>query len=96
MHPVITVEVGTFIRITPSCVIYQSLFVCMTLSVHIRTLFYYYRYINVDIYGRCGKLTCRKSDEKRCGEMLDTDYKFYLSFENSLCKDYVTEKFFKV
>lgn len=26
--------------------------------------------------------------------MLDTDYKFYLAFENSNCKYYITEKFF--
>ncbi|KAH8245405.1 hypothetical protein KR032_009882 [Drosophila birchii] len=47
----------------------------------------------VDIYGKCGKLSCSRGDP-HCDEMLDTDYYFYLAFENSLCDDYVTEKLF--
>ena len=49
-------------------------------------------YIQVDIYGNCGPFKCPRSTD--CLKMLSNDYKFYLSFENSLCKDYVTEKFF--
>ena len=29
-----------------------------------------------------------------CFNVLDTDYKFYLAFENSNCIDYITEKFY--
>ncbi|CAH8639293.1 unnamed protein product [Heterobilharzia americana] len=52
-------------------------------------------YIDVDIYGQCGFKECLRSSEDECFELLRKDYKFYLSFENSLCKDYITEKFFK-
>ncbi|XP_046363636.2 glycoprotein 3-alpha-L-fucosyltransferase A-like isoform X1 [Haliotis rufescens] len=48
------------------------------------------KYIDVDIYGQCGNLTC---EEPQCKDLWGK-YFFYLSFENSLCKDYVTEKFF--
>ena len=51
-------------------------------------------YIQVDIYGRCSDLQCSKSD-KQCVDSINQKYKFYLSFENSLCKDYVTEKAFR-
>ena len=50
------------------------------------------KHIPVDIYGRCGK-SCPKRNMK-CFEQLNTDYRFYLSFENSNCKDYITEKVF--
>ncbi|XP_012148355.2 glycoprotein 3-alpha-L-fucosyltransferase A isoform X2 [Megachile rotundata] len=52
------------------------------------------KYIQVDIYGTCGTLRCPRSQSQACFEMLDEDYKFYLAFENSNCKDYITEKFF--
>nr|CAD7439752.1 unnamed protein product [Timema bartmani] len=54
------------------------------------------KYIPVDIYGDCGNLVCPRSKEDECYQMLNTSYKFYLAFENSLCKDYVTEKLFNV
>jgi glycoprotein 3-alpha-L-fucosyltransferase len=52
------------------------------------------KYIPVDIYGMCGTKMCPRSTETECFEMLNRDYKFYLAFENSNCKDYITEKFF--
>ncbi|CAG2163711.1 unnamed protein product, partial [Oppiella nova] len=52
------------------------------------------KYIDVDIYGRCGHYECPRDDS--CLKMITKKYKFYLSFENSLCKDYVTEKLFRI
>ncbi|XP_063976771.1 glycoprotein 3-alpha-L-fucosyltransferase A isoform X1 [Diachasmimorpha longicaudata] len=52
------------------------------------------KHIQVDIYGACGSLRCPRSQAQTCFEMLDADYKFYLAFENSNCRDYITEKFF--
>lgn len=67
--------------------------------------FYDHSFIKqVDIYGKCGTLKCGRNivnagdetpDENgKCFDMLDKEYKFYLSFENSNCRDYITEKFF--
>ncbi|XP_059141020.1 alpha-(1,3)-fucosyltransferase C-like [Physella acuta] len=53
------------------------------------------KYIDVDIFGYCGPLNCPKATKEECEKMLTTTYRFYLSFENSLCRDYVTEKFFR-
>uniref|UniRef100_A0A1A9WE13 Fucosyltransferase n=1 Tax=Glossina brevipalpis TaxID=37001 RepID=A0A1A9WE13_9MUSC len=52
------------------------------------------KYIDVDIYGACGNYKCSRVTPDKCFDMLDRDYKFYLAFENSNCKDYITEKFF--
>jgi len=48
--------------------------------------------IDIDIYGKCGNLSCNGPE---CDRLLTTTYKFYLSFENSLCQEYVTEKFYR-
>ncbi|ODN06508.1 Glycoprotein 3-alpha-L-fucosyltransferase A [Orchesella cincta] len=52
------------------------------------------KYIEVDIYGACGSHTCSRANSRQCFEMLSKNYKFYLAFENSNCRDYVSEKFF--
>ena len=53
------------------------------------------KYIKVDIYGRCGHLkNCTKEEGIKCFQRIADAYKFYLSFENSVCKDYITEKVF--
>ena len=49
-------------------------------------------YIEVDIYGACSIKQCL--NRVLCYNMLAKEYKFYLAFENSICRDYVTEKFF--
>lgn len=52
------------------------------------------KYIAVDIYGKCGYLSCSRTKSDLCLNMLREDYKFYLAFENSRCQEYITEKFF--
>ncbi|KAI0217044.1 Alpha-(1,3)-fucosyltransferase C [Lamellibrachia satsuma] len=54
------------------------------------------KYIDVHKYGCGGNYSCQKSQNQRCDQMLNTTYKFYLSFENSLCEDYVTEKAYRI
>ena len=47
------------------------------------------QYIDVDIYGYCGKKLCHG-----CWSVFKK-YKFFLSFENSICTDYITEKTYR-
>ena len=37
-----------------------------------------------------------RTQEDACYQMLNSTYKFYLALENSVCQDYVTEKFYKI
>lgn len=57
--------------------------------------------IPVDIYGKCGNLTCGSYDGSKppsqnapCMQEL-RKYKFYLALENAECDDYLTEKFWE-
>ncbi len=52
------------------------------------------KYIPVDVYGECGPYNCTGRMSEECYRYLEKNYMFYLAFENSICKDYVTEKFF--
>ena len=55
------------------------------------------KHVNVDIYGKCGPLSCgRKKRDFGCYKMIEKNYKFYLSFENSICEDYITEKVWNI
>jgi len=72
---------------------------CYDLSNRLEYIEELKKYIQVDIYGKCGE-TCpnKYSNGKKgdCKSVLASEYKFYLSFENSMCNDYISEKFFKI
>lgn len=50
------------------------------------------RYVPLDIFGRCGTQACPPSGAGDCFGWLGERYKFYLAFENTHCREYITEK----
>ena len=51
------------------------------------------KFIDVDVYGRCGTLKCEVRDNICLTNETLSNYKFRLAFEDSNCRDYVTEKY---
>jgi len=51
-------------------------------------------FIQIDVYGKCGRKKCPLNED--CKAFISKEYKFYLAFENSVCTDYITEKFFNI
>ncbi|PFX34009.1 Glycoprotein 3-alpha-L-fucosyltransferase A [Stylophora pistillata] len=65
-----------------------------TRDKYVKTLL---KYIKVDVYGHCSGIF---GQDNRCPRSSNCDdlfssYKFYLAFENSVCTDYITEKFWR-
>ena len=66
---------------------------CRTSSKRLEYVNNLKKHIPVHIYGNCGQMRCtRTHTDTNCMTMLKKQYKFYLSFENNICIDYVTEK----
>ncbi|KAK8371724.1 hypothetical protein O3P69_018974 [Scylla paramamosain] len=61
------------------------------------------KHMAVDVFGRCGTKKCGKSlflmtigtfNQTKCNNEIEK-YMFYLAFENAICLDYITEKFYQ-
>uniref|UniRef100_A0A914CYF2 Fucosyltransferase n=1 Tax=Acrobeloides nanus TaxID=290746 RepID=A0A914CYF2_9BILA len=50
------------------------------------------KHINVTIFGKCNKRAC----SKECEANEIDQHMFYLAFENSICNNYITEKFWRL
>ena len=70
---------------------------CETPSNRLKYVEYLQKYMTVDISskgGKCGGREICPRNDGNCFDYVEMKYKFYLSFENSICDQYVTEKFY--
>ena len=51
------------------------------------------KHLQVDVYGGCGNHRCQHKSNLDYWKYEMIQYKFYLAFENSVCTDYIKEKF---
>ena len=50
------------------------------------------KYIDVSVMGKCTKEGPCSRGDTGCEARVHSQYRFYLAFENFLCKNYITEK----
>ncbi|XP_055334042.1 glycoprotein 3-alpha-L-fucosyltransferase A-like, partial [Paramacrobiotus metropolitanus] len=47
------------------------------------------------VFGQCGDGFCRDMTEAQCLEMVSRSYRFYLAFERTNCREYISEEFWR-
>lgn len=45
---------------------------------------------NLNVFGECGNMKCPNDNFEQCNELIESEYHFYLAFEDSMAEDYVT------
>ncbi|GFT39701.1 alpha-(1,3)-fucosyltransferase C [Nephila pilipes] len=53
------------------------------------------KFLRVVTFGECGVAVCHINKTNECLNNFSKKFFFYLAFENAICDDYVTEKFFR-
>ena len=61
---------------------------CYTASNREKYVAQLQKFYPVEIYGACGEFKCDRVLGAECWMMVEQKYKYYLAFENSLCRDY--------